>query len=337
VEDREKNVLESFGSRASGQALNNQAAQTLLDVLRGTIDTGTAVGLRPRFGLNGMDLAGKTGTTQDNTDGWFILMHPQLVAGAWMGFNDNRVTMRSEYWGQGAHNALFVVGDFLQQSVKAGKLDPKAAFAAPRVKDEPSLLDRAGDWWNSVFSTPSPATDPTVAAVPEVKLPEVSLEPPSLEPPPKSLAMPAPLPLPPVTPDAPVVSEPQRVPSFPRPLESAGRPVETVPGTQVYRVPEATVRMPDPSLPADVVRAPAQPARVAPPPAATTSPSTSSMGAARDAVPASPPSREFAPVAPARPRMAPIIDGEPTGNLMAPAPVSEASGSATSPAPDASQ
>jgi penicillin-binding protein 1A len=42
-------------------------------------------------------VAGKTGTTQDNTDGWFILMHPQLVAGAWVGFNDGRITLRSDY------------------------------------------------------------------------------------------------------------------------------------------------------------------------------------------------------------------------------------------------
>ncbi len=366
VEDREKNVLQSFGSRAAEQAMNNQAAQTLLDVLRGTIDKGTAVGLRPRFGLNGMDLAGKTGTTQDNTDGWFILMHPQLVAGAWMGFNDNRVTMRSEYWGQGAHNALFVVGDFLKESVKAGRIDAKAAFAAPRIKDEPPLLERMGDWWNSVFSTPAPESEPAVAAVPEVKLPEVSLEPPSLEPPPRSLATPAPLPLPPVSADAPVISEPQRVPAFPRPLESSGRPVESVPGTQVYRTPEATARMPDLSVPADVVRAPTQPARVAPPPASS-SPSTSAMGAARDAAPAPAPMRELTPAAPARPPMAPIIDGDPgssstgspgsttsssssgsatsastssstsSGTSISPAPIPEASGSATSSGSDASQ
>jgi penicillin-binding protein 1A len=155
VEDRDHNVLESFGTpRRPSPAMSNQAAQTLLDVMRGVIDSGTAVGLRPRFGLTG-DLAGKTGTTQDNTDGWFILMHPQLVAGAWTGFNDNRVAMRSSYWGQGAHNALLVVGDFMQQAQKAGLVDTKAAFAAPRMQDqEQPLLQGVKDWWNSVFNTP---------------------------------------------------------------------------------------------------------------------------------------------------------------------------------------
>src|SRR5690606_11323680 len=153
-------------------ALSHDAADTLLDVLRGVVDGGTAAGLKPRFGLSG-DLAGKTGTTQDNTDGWFILMHPRLVAGAWMGFNDNRVRMSSEYWGQGGHNALFVVGDFMQQSTRAGLVDAKATFTAPRLKDrEQPLVDRIGEWWNNVFNTaPGMPGGTEVVAVPPAELP----------------------------------------------------------------------------------------------------------------------------------------------------------------------
>ena len=62
--------------------------------------------MRTAFGIRA-DVAGKTGTTQKNTDGWFILMHRRLVAGSWIGFNDPRVTMRSNYWGEGRHNACF--------------------------------------------------------------------------------------------------------------------------------------------------------------------------------------------------------------------------------------
>jgi penicillin-binding protein 1A len=275
VEDRAGTVLESFGTRGPETALSNQAAMTLLDVMRGVVDGGTAAGLKPRFGLSG-DLAGKTGTTQDNTDGWFILMHPRLVAGAWMGFNDNRVSMRSEYWGQGSHNALLVVGDFMQQSTRAGLVDPKASFAAPRMKDvEQPLMDRMGDWWSSVFNT-SPPSESTVAATPEVALPEVTLpevklDPPVLEPPPQVLQPTSPGWAsgggygPPVSADSPVIidTQPQRVPSFPRPLTPA-RPTDSIPGTQVYRVPDPSARMPDPTVPADVVRAPAQTVRPAP-------------------------------------------------------------------------
>jgi len=58
-------------------------------------------------------------------------MHPTLVMGAWVGFNDARVTMRSDYWGQGGHNALLLVGDFFRETMQAGMLDAKAAFPRP--------------------------------------------------------------------------------------------------------------------------------------------------------------------------------------------------------------
>jgi hypothetical protein len=207
------------------------------------------------------------------------------VAGAWVGFNDNRVTMRSSYWGQGAHNALLVVGDTMQHAQKAGVVAANANFAAPHLKDqEKPLIDRMGDWWNSVFNGSPGSNEPAVAAVPEVQLPVVNMEPPVLEPPPKSTVTVEAPPLIQTTPvpsDSPVIADqPQRVPSFPRPLETT-RPVDTIPGTRVYRTPDAMARMPDPAMPADVVRAPSQNARMTPYPGATDRGSaTSSMGAA---------------------------------------------------------
>jgi penicillin-binding protein 1A len=135
IEDRKGRVIADFQPRAAEPALAPRAARTLLDVMRGVVNRGTGAGIRSRFGLRG-DLAGKTGTTQDNTDGWFILMHPQLVAGAWVGFNDARITM-GDSWGQGARNALLVVGDFFQQTTKARLLDAKARFAAPHDTSQP--------------------------------------------------------------------------------------------------------------------------------------------------------------------------------------------------------
>jgi penicillin-binding protein 1A len=185
IESRNHGVLEEFRPRAPEQGLATQAAQTLLDVMRGVIDRGTGAGIRSRFGIQG-DVAGKTGTTQDNTDGWFILMHPNLVSGAWVGFNDNRITM-GDSWGQGANNALNIVGDFFQQSVKAKAVNTKAKFTAPRdpgVQD-PSLPGKVNDWLGgavpaqaeaqralqpAVIAEPSPAhtaaPEPAVVAVP---------------------------------------------------------------------------------------------------------------------------------------------------------------------------
>ena len=108
------------------------AAQQLRDALRGVVDKGTGVAIRSRRGINA-DVAGKTGTTQDNTDGWFILMHPQLVAGAWVGFNDGRITLRSDYWGQGAHSALPMVGEVFQQALRA-RSSTRASASSTRRK-----------------------------------------------------------------------------------------------------------------------------------------------------------------------------------------------------------
>jgi penicillin-binding protein 1A len=130
--DRHGKVLAEFGTKTR-RALSEQAAVQLIDIMRGVITSGTAAGMKARFGNFG-DVGGKTGTTQRNTDGWFILMHPNLVAGAWVGFNDTRVTMRSSYWGQGAHNALFIVGDFFKEVLAKGHVDAKAQFPRPPMR-----------------------------------------------------------------------------------------------------------------------------------------------------------------------------------------------------------
>ena len=139
ITDRAGNIIAEFGNEATQRAMSTESAITLIDMMRGVINRGTGTAVRYKFGITG-DVAGKTGTTQNNTDGWFIMMHPQLVAGAWVGFNDNRVTMRSNYWGQGGHNAILVVGDFFKAAVESGKLNPAAAFpGAPRVAPEQPL------------------------------------------------------------------------------------------------------------------------------------------------------------------------------------------------------
>jgi penicillin-binding protein 1A len=166
IENREGVVLQQFYGEPPEPALSHEAAQTLLDVMRGVIDRGTGVGIRKRFRIKA-DVAGKTGTTQDYTDGWFILMHPQLVAGAWVGFNDNRITMREE-WGQGGRSALNVVGDFFQQAIKARAVDPKVRFTAPRRPTAPdSWLGRGNDWVSGTFpARPEPQAYPRHAPWP---------------------------------------------------------------------------------------------------------------------------------------------------------------------------
>jgi penicillin-binding protein 1A len=112
------------------RVMDGGIAVQLIDMLRGAVDRGTGQGLRGTWGIQA-DVAGKTGTTQNNTDGWFVLMHPQLVAGAWVGFNDPRVTLRSSHWGQGGHNALHVVGDAMRMAIAQRLVDERAEFPTP--------------------------------------------------------------------------------------------------------------------------------------------------------------------------------------------------------------
>ena len=156
ITDRDGKTVAQFAAAAPQRAMSAASAGMLTDMLRGVINRGTGTGIRYRFGISA-DVAGKTGTTQNNADGWFILMHPNLVAGAWVGFNDNRVTMRSAYWGQGGHNALLLVGDFFRTALDSGKLDKMALFPggvrpappreealAPEVVEEPGAMRQEG-------------------------------------------------------------------------------------------------------------------------------------------------------------------------------------------------
>jgi penicillin-binding protein 1A len=146
VTDKQGNVLAEFKTE-NQLVMSDKTVENLINTLRDAVDQGTGQAVRTRFGVRA-DVAGKTGTTHKNTDGWFILMHPRLVAGAWVGFNDSRVTMRSNYWGGGGQNALLLVGDFFQVALDAQLIDGGARFPYARPRDsilEP-YLDAAKDW-----------------------------------------------------------------------------------------------------------------------------------------------------------------------------------------------
>jgi penicillin-binding protein 1A len=155
VSDASGKLLAQFAppSDAPGErVLEAEVAVQLIDMLRGAVDRGTGRGIREVHGIRA-DVAGKTGTTQNNADGWFMLMHPQLVTGAWVGFNDPRVTLRSAHWGQGAHNALHVVGDFMQQALAERAVDPQAEFPREGLGATiESALRRAGETVKRWFS-----------------------------------------------------------------------------------------------------------------------------------------------------------------------------------------
>jgi penicillin-binding protein 1A len=114
IRDTEGNTFTNFKSEVSGkQALSKETAQMVRHMLQGVVLEGTASRLRWKYGIEN-DVAGKTGTTQANADGWFMGMTPKLVVGAWVGADDPRIRFRTTHLGQGSNTALPIAGYFLQ-------------------------------------------------------------------------------------------------------------------------------------------------------------------------------------------------------------------------------
>jgi penicillin-binding protein 1A len=113
IEDKNGKVLEEFIPKTT-EVLNEEKAYVMLQLMRGVVDYGTGTGLRRRYGLMNQ-IAGKTGTTQNNSDGWFMGITPELVAGAWVGAEDRSVHFSSTAQGQGATMALPIWGKFFKK------------------------------------------------------------------------------------------------------------------------------------------------------------------------------------------------------------------------------
>ncbi|MDP5169329.1 MAG: transglycosylase domain-containing protein [Bacteroidia bacterium] len=114
IEDRFGNILADYSAPDPGtRVIKTETAEMITHMLEAVIDQGTGRALRVRHKLR-MQLAGKTGTAQNQRDGWFIAMTPSLVAGARVGGIDPRIHWRSISEGQGATTALPMVGYFLQ-------------------------------------------------------------------------------------------------------------------------------------------------------------------------------------------------------------------------------
>lgn len=117
IEDRNGNVIASFEDSvfpADSLVFSKATAYQMQKMLQEVTMKGTAVRLRTKYKL-WSDIAGKTGTTQEHADGWFMGFTPDLVAGAWVGGADRRVRFRNLKLGQGANTALPIFGKFFQK------------------------------------------------------------------------------------------------------------------------------------------------------------------------------------------------------------------------------
>ena len=107
----------------------------MIQMMRGVVDGGTGSRLRFRYGLTGA-IAGKTGTTNDNSDGWFIGYTPTITAGVWVGAEDRYVHFNSTALGQGANMALPIWGLWMKKVLADGTLGISANDAFPARTNE---------------------------------------------------------------------------------------------------------------------------------------------------------------------------------------------------------
>ncbi len=137
IEDKNGKVLEEFVPH-SDEVFSEEKAYAMIQLMRGVVDGGTGSRLRFKHKLFNQ-IAGKTGTTQRNSDGWFMGLTPELVAGVWVGGEDRSIHFNSMAEGQGATMALPIWGKFFSKVYADKKLTvSNGDFPRPKNLD-PSL------------------------------------------------------------------------------------------------------------------------------------------------------------------------------------------------------
>ncbi len=120
IEDNDGNLLGEFNNFKK-EAISDYTAYLMANLMQGVVNSGTGVRLRAKYGLKG-EIAGKTGTTNDQSDGWFIGYTPSLTAGVWVGAEDRQVHFESLSLGGGSNMALPIWGIFMQKVRADGTL-----------------------------------------------------------------------------------------------------------------------------------------------------------------------------------------------------------------------
>ncbi len=122
IEDKNGQLIQEFVPKRN-EALGEQHAYIMLELMKGVKDQGTGRRLMTRYNFtSAMDVAGKTGTTNDNSDGWFMGITPNLIAGVWTGGDEKIIHFRSTALGQGANMALPIYARFMNKVYDDGTL-----------------------------------------------------------------------------------------------------------------------------------------------------------------------------------------------------------------------
>jgi len=143
IEDKEGNILVEYYPEYRKEVISPETAYIMIDMMRGVIRGGegyhgTGVRLRNVYNV-WQDIAGKTGTTQNAADNWFVAMTPHIVMGAWVGGEDRRVRFPQDIGysiGQGARSALPIVGAFINNVTS----DPEAYWGYDAFTPPPGFI-----------------------------------------------------------------------------------------------------------------------------------------------------------------------------------------------------
>ncbi len=143
IEDGEGNIIAQFTPRMN-EVISEESAHKMLYMLKAVVDGGTAGRLRFKYNLKG-DLAGKTGTTNNNSDAWFMGLTPTLVNACWVGGDDRDIHFESMSMGQGATMALPIFALYMQKLYQDKHLgyNENAVFDLPEGYDPCSFVEEA--------------------------------------------------------------------------------------------------------------------------------------------------------------------------------------------------
>ena len=162
IEDSDGNIVGEF-SPAMNEVISEESALKMIVLMRGVIDGGTGSRMRFRYGIKA-PMAGKTGTTNDNSDGWFVGYTPSMAFGAWVGGDERDVHFNSMAYGQGASSALPICAAFLKKVYANPQLgySPTEDFVMPagfdpcqtsmNISEEESVEDVGG--LDDLFDSP---------------------------------------------------------------------------------------------------------------------------------------------------------------------------------------
>ena len=144
IEDKQGKVIKDYTPQTR-EVVNENVAYTMIDLMKGVVERGSGSRLRNRYNITA-EVAGKTGTTNENSDGWFMGLTPNLVTGVWVGAEDRFAHFASTATGQGANTALPIWAYYMQGVYKEGG---KFGVTAGDKFDKPKDIEKHWDCSNT--------------------------------------------------------------------------------------------------------------------------------------------------------------------------------------------